>query len=241
MLIAGFPAGPWATNCYVIAPGPGGECLVMDPGKDAVGGIDEIIREYKLKPVAVILSHGHLDHMWSVVPVCGAHDIAAYIHPGDRKLLADPMAGISGETKAAFEAMTGGLMQFTEPDEVVELADGSTLELAGITLVVDHAPGHTPGSVAFRSAASGDDPPIMFSGDLLFEGSIGRTDLPGGSMIEMRKSLKRVVLGLQDETVVLPGHGQSTTIGRERRSNPYLTQLTDAVAGSAFEPPSAGL
>ncbi len=241
MLVAGFPAGPWATNCYVLAPGPGGECLVMDPGKDAVGGIDEIIREYKLKPVAVILSHGHLDHMWSVVPVCGAHDIAAYIHPGDRKLLADPMAGISGETKAAFEAMTGGLMQFTEPDEVVELADGSTLELAGVTLVVDHAPGHTPGSVTFRSAASGDDPPIMFSGDLLFEGSIGRTDLPGGSMAEMRKSLKRVVLGLQDETVVLPGHGQSTTIGRERRSNPYLRELTDAVAGSTFEPPSAGL
>ncbi len=241
MLVAGFPAGPWATNCYVLAPGPGGECLVMDPGKDAVGGIDEIIREYKLKPVAVILSHGHLDHMWSVVPVCGAHDIAAYIHPGDRKLLADPMAGISGETKAAFEAMTGGLMQFTEPDEVVELADGSTLELAGVTLVVDHAPGHTPGSVAFRRAASGDDPPIMFSGDLLFEGSIGRTDLPGGSMTEMRKSLKRVVLGLQDETVVLPGHGQSTTIGRERRSNPYLRELTDTVAGSTFEPPSAGL
>ncbi len=241
MLVAGFPAGPWATNCYVLAPGPGAECLVMDPGKDAVGGIDEIIREYKLKPVAVILSHGHLDHMWSVVPVCGAHDIAAYIHPGDRKLLADPMAGISGETKAAFEAMTGGLMQFTEPDEVVELTDGSTLELAGVTLVVDHAPGHTPGSVSFRCAASGDDPPIMFSGDLLFEGSIGRTDLPGGSMIEMRKSLKRVVLGLQDETVVLPGHGQSTTIGRERRSNPYLMELTDAVAGSAFEPPSAGL
>ena len=113
VLIVGFPAGPWATNCYVVADGPGQECIVIDPGKDAASGVEEAIADRKLKPVAVVLTHGHLDHMWSVVPVCGANNIPAYIHPGDRKLLADPLSGISGETRLAFESMTGGRMQFS--------------------------------------------------------------------------------------------------------------------------------
>lgn len=225
MLIVGFPAGPWATNCYLVAPGPGEECVVIDPGKDAATGVDDAIREHGLKPVAVVLTHGHLDHMWSVVPVCDAQGIPAYIHPGDRALLSDPMKGISGETKAAFAAMTRGHMEFSEPEDVVELADRSTLELAGLELIVDHAPGHTPGSVAFRAPAGSDYPQIMFSGDLLFAGSIGRTDLPGGDMGQMLESLSRVVLPLDDETAVLPGHGGTTTIGAERANNPFLADL----------------
>ncbi len=230
VFIVGFPAGPWATNCYVVAAGPGQECIVIDPGKDAAPGVDDLVAEHKLKPVAVVLTHGHIDHMWSVFPVCEARDIPAFIHPGDRELLSNPLAGISGETAAAFAEMTGGRMQFSEPDDVRELADQELIELAGVTLRVDHAPGHTPGSVSFLAPAGDDYPPIMFSGDLLFAGSIGRTDLPGGDSAQMMDSLARVVLPLDDSTAVLPGHGGTTTIERERATNPFLVQLADVGA-----------
>src|SRR5215212_8755489 len=93
VLIAGFPAGPWGTNCYVVATGPGSECVVVDPGKDAGQGVDDIVREYGLKPISVLVTHGHIDHMWCVTPVTGTYDATAYVHPADRHLLRDPMAG----------------------------------------------------------------------------------------------------------------------------------------------------
>ena len=146
LLIAGFPAGTFAANCYVVAAGPGERCVIIDPGQDAEPGIEEIIQRYRLQPAAVLLTHGHLDHIWSVAPVCGAKDIPAYIHPADRALLSDPARGLWPQ---AGPAALGGLT-FTEPAEVAELADGTTLRLADIEIVVDHAPGHTPGSVTFR-------------------------------------------------------------------------------------------
>ena len=145
MLVTGFPAGAFAANCYVIAPAPGEECVIVDPGQDAVGGIEEILAEHRLKPVAVLLTHGHLDHMWSVAPVCGAKNIPAYIHPADRALLSDPARGFP---LGVDQQLFGGLT-FSEPDDVLELTDGLTLKLAGVELTVDHAPGHTPGSVTF--------------------------------------------------------------------------------------------
>ena len=226
MLIAGFPAGSFGTNCYVIAPAAGERCVVVDPGQDAVDGVAEILREHRLRPAAVVLTHGHLDHMWSVLPVCGAHDVPAYIHPADRFMLADPLKGVSPQ----FAAMVGPDVTFAEPDEVRELADGKALGLGGVLgfdLVVDHAPGHTKGSVTFtlpRLDAAGD-PDVLFSGDLLFAGSIGRSDLPGGDPAELNDSLARVVLPRPDDTLVLPGHGGSTTIGRDRASNPFLRGL----------------
>ncbi len=232
MLIAAFPAGPWGTNCYVAATGPGAECVVIDPGKDAAPGVAEVVREHGLKPVAVLLTHGHIDHMWSVTPVAGTYDATAWIHPGDRHLLADPMAGISRESASM---LLGGDYEFTEPDDVAELADGADLELAGLRFVVDHTPGHTAGSVTFRTpwhaAEAGDGPDIsevMFSGDLLFQGSIGRTDLPGGDHATMLRSLTTKVLPLADDIVVLPGHGEQTSIGRERATNPFLLDLLDS-------------
>ena len=226
MLIAGFPAGSFGTNCYVIAPAAGERCVVVDPGQDAVDGVADILREHRLRPAAVVLTHGHLDHMWSVLPVCGAHDVPAYIHPADRFMLADPLRGVSPQ----FAAMVGPDVTFAEPDEVRELVDGEALGLGGVLgfdLVVDHAPGHTKGSVTFtlpRLDAAGD-PDVLFSGDLLFAGSIGRSDLPGGDPAELNDSLARVVLPRPDDTLVLPGHGGSTTIGRERASNPFLRGL----------------
>jgi hydroxyacylglutathione hydrolase len=223
VLVAGFPAGSFAANCYLVAPGPGSECLIIDPGEDAAPGIDEIVERYRLRPAAVLLTHGHLDHIWSVVPVCGASGIPAYIHPADRALLTDPARGFS--LQAGQQLLRG--LTFTEPDEVLELTDGATLELAGVRLVVDHAPGHTPGSVTFR-LPSAADPGTLFSGDLLFAGSVGRTDLPGGDYQTILDSLARVCLPLPDETVVLAGHGPQTTIGAERAANPFLAGLTPA-------------
>jgi hydroxyacylglutathione hydrolase len=233
VLIAGFPAGPWGTNCYVVATGAGAECVVVDPGKDAAEGVAEIVREHHLKPVSVLVSHGHIDHMWCVAPVAGTYDATAWIHPRDRHLLSDPMAGMSADTAGM---LLGGKYEFVEPDDVAELADLQTLELAGLQFTVDHTPGHTEGSVTFRTPydeEAGDlsVSQLMFSGDLLFEGSIGRTDLPGGDHPTMLRSLRDKVLTLPDDIVVLPGHGDQTSIGRERATNPFLLELlrdTDA-------------
>jgi hydroxyacylglutathione hydrolase len=237
VLIAGFPAGPWGTNCYVVATGPGAECVVIDPGKDATEGVEQVVREHKLKPVSVLVTHGHVDHMWCVAPVAGTYDATAYIHPADRHLLANPMAGMSAETTAM---MLGGKYEFAEPDRVEELVDAQTIELAGIGFTVDHTPGHTQGSITFRtpyvSTGSTQGPAdvaeVMFSGDLLFAGSIGRTDLPGGDHPTMLRSLRDKVLTLPDNIVVLPGHGEQTSIGRERATNPFLLDLIDDEAPS---------
>ena len=246
MLIAGFPAGPWATNCYVVATGPWQECVVVDPGKDAAPGVADAVREHRLKPVAVLLTHGHIDHMWSVAPVAGSYDATAFIHPDDRHLLTDPMAGISPETAGM---LLGGRYEFAEPDDVRELGDGQALELAGLRLLVDHTPGHTPGSVTFRTPYDGistSSTPervseVMFSGDLLFAGSIGRTDLPGGDHPTMLRSLITKVLPLPDDIAVLPGHGAQTSIGRERATNPFLLQLRDDSDSAAASRPNRGL
>lgn len=249
MLIAGFPAGPWGTNCYVVASGPGSECVVIDPGKDSTDGVAQVVREHRLKPVSVLVTHGHVDHMWCVAPVAGTYDATAYIHPADRHLLANPMAGMSAETTAM---MLGGKYEFAEPDRVEELVDAQAIELAGITFTIDHAPGHTAGSITFRTPYGAAEPrgsvatdrkqdvsELMFSGDLLFAGSIGRTDLPGGDHQAMLRSLRDKVLTLPDDVVVLPGHGEQTSIGRERATNPFLLDLLDE--GPSVGPVTRGL
>ena len=114
MLVTGFPAGAFAANCYLVAPAPGEECVIIDPGQDAERGIEELLARYRLKPVAVLLTHGHIDHMWSVAPVCGAKGIPAWIHPADRGLLADPASGLALNVG---QELFGGIT-FTEPDDV---------------------------------------------------------------------------------------------------------------------------
>ena len=230
MFLASFPAGPWQTNCYVVATGPREECLVIDPGYEAGPAVADVVREHGLKPVAVLLTHGHLDHMVSVTPVCADYAAQCWVHGSDRELLSDPWRAMGPGSQLTVERLTGGAATFVEPDDVRELVDGATLELAGITLDVLHAPGHTPGSVLYRSPAlpshhpsvQSSAHPVVFSGDVLFAGSIGRTDLLGGSPEAMLESLRTKVLPLPDEAVVLPGHGPQTTIARERAHNPYL-------------------
>ena len=222
VFVKGFPAPAFGTNCYLVGTGPGEHCVVIDPGIGVVDQLDAVLSEYRLHPVAVLLTHGHLDHTFSVAPVCGARGITAYIHPDDRELLADPAKALSMNLDELF----GGRLPYTEPDDVALLPDGAPLTLAGLEITVDHAPGHTRGSVLFR--LPGSDAPLCFSGDVLFAGSIGRTDLPGGSMPTMLESLRDKILPLADETVVLPGHGPATTIGRERASNPFLLEVAIA-------------
>lgn len=222
MLVAGFPTGSFQANCYLLAAGEGEPCVIVDPGQDAVEPIAEAVRKHKLSPVAVLLTHGHFDHTFSVAPVCDGDDIPAWIHPDDRAMLADPLMGMSTESTAFF----GGRLEMREPSEVRLLTDGEELDLAGLKVTVDHAPGHTQGSVLFRHATD-DGGLLMLAGDVLFAGSIGRTDLPGGDSEMMWESLRTKVLPLDDETVVLPGHGPATTIGRERVTNPFLSGLAD--------------
>ncbi|GAB3437775.1 MBL fold metallo-hydrolase [Phycicoccus ginsengisoli] len=231
MLTFAFPGRVIDANCYVIAPGPGEECLVVDPGIGIEDTLREVLREHRLRPAAVLLTHGHLDHVYSVTPVCGG-DTAAYIHSADRYRLRDPLALISAPLLSMVEQQFGARATWKEPERVVDVTGGQTLELAGLTVDVVHAPGHTEGSVLFRLptvpdgvAEQVDVRSTVLTGDVLFAGSIGRTDLPGGSDTAMQHSLREVVLPLPDTTLVLPGHGPATTMDRERATNPYLQGL----------------
>ncbi|WP_025274348.1 MBL fold metallo-hydrolase [Haloglycomyces albus] len=221
MLIETIVADAFGTNCYVVADGRSNECLVIDPGIGIADRLDEVYHRHHLKPVAVMLTHGHLDHTFSVTPVCRNSEIPAYIHPDDSELLRDPLKGFS----ANMAQMMGAGFEWTEPDDVATLTDHDTIELAGMKLQVQHAPGHTPGSAMFNMRGRGDEPPYSFTGDVLFAGSIGRTDLPGGSMEEMTRSLGDKVLPMDDNVVILPGHGPRSTIGDERRNNRFLKSV----------------
>ena len=220
MLIDRVIAPYFETNCWILALGTGQECIIVDPGMakpNLVKEIEEKISDLNLKPVAVLITHGHLDHTFSVLPLTKQVPMRTFITGADRFLLTDPMGaldrgGVSEQFLKAF-----GMEKFKEPDEVVELEDFLTFEVAGMQLTSIFAPGHTRGSVIFTV-----DDQQLISGDVLFAGSIGRTDLPTGSANEMRKTLRDRILTLPDGLNVLPGHGGQTTIGTERVRNPYL-------------------
>ena len=216
MLVAGFPAQMYATTCWVLATGEGSECVGFDPGMPDVSmELADLLSKHRLKPVATLLTHGHLDHTFSVVPICDGYGIPAYIHSEDRNLLLDPAAAVSPEFKETLGSMT-----FTEPKEVKELKSGEEFELVGLKIKAIHSPGHTRGSLMFLV-----DEETLVSGDVLFAGSIGRTDQPTGSQEAMVRTLTTKIVPLGDHLRVLPGHGPDTTIEYERRTNPYLKQL----------------
>mgnify|MGYP005820393517 CR=1 FL=1 len=224
MLITGFPAGMLACNCYVLAPRQGADAIVVDPGQRAMGPLRRIFDENRLTPAAVLLTHGHIDHMWSAQKVADTYGCPTYIHPADRHMLSDPIKGFGqGVLGGAARLAVGAL--FREPRQVVELdRDGDKIELGGITVGVDHTPGHTRGSVVFRVQEGPDE--VALTGDTLFRQSVGRTDLPGGSGRDLMESMVTKLLVLDDDTLVLPGHGERSTIGLERHTNPFLEGLT---------------
>ncbi len=231
----GFPAAAFATNCFVVAPAEGERCLIIDPGIGVVDRLESVLAEYRLKPAAVLLTHGHLDHVYSVTPVCTTADdetMPAYIHTDDEYRLKNPLELVDRELMSMLQKQFGKLASWKEPEDVRTIVDGERLDLAGIELSVLHAPGHTEGSVMFRvedlPTQVGPDSGLtrsLFAGDVLFAGGIGRTDLPGGDDAAMRASLRDVVLNQPDDALVLPGHGPASTIGRERVTNPFLAGL----------------
>jgi glyoxylase-like metal-dependent hydrolase (beta-lactamase superfamily II) len=216
MLIRSFPAPMFGTNCWVIASGKGSECIIIDPGMpDISAEIELIVSEEGLKPVAALMTHGHLDHTFSITALADGYGIPAYIHSEDRRFIADP-AGIHD---AQFR-QTISAMSFAEPQDTRTLRDGELLNLVGISIKAIHAPGHTRGSLMFLLNNE-----YLLSGDVLFSGTIGRTDQPTGSAADMKETLRKKILPLDDAIEVLPGHGPQTTIENERKRNPYLKEL----------------
>lgn len=226
-MITGFPAGMLACNCYVLAQRPGADAIVVDPGQRAFAPLRRILDEHRLTPAAVLLTHGHIDHIWSAQKVADTYGCPAYIHPEDRFMLTDPIKGFGPRLA---QLALGTL--FSEPKQLVELdRDGDKLEFGGVTVTVDHTAGHTRGSVVFRVEGQRRGfgaglSNVAFTGDTLFRSSVGRTDLPGGSGRDLLESIVTKLLVLDDDTVVLPGHGPRSTIGHERRTNPFLEGLT---------------
>jgi hydroxyacylglutathione hydrolase len=219
VFITAFAAGMLQCNCYVLAPGQGADAIIVDPGQRAMAPLRRILDENRLTPAAVLLTHGHIDHMWSAQKVADTYGCPAYIHPEDRFMLSDPIKGFGPRLA---QVAVGAL--FGEPRQVVELdRDGDKIDLGGFTVTVDHTPGHTRGSVVFRASAGPSE--LAFTGDTLFKQSVGRTDLPGGSGRDLLTSIVSKLLVLDDDTVVLPGHGPKSTIGAERRTNPFLEGL----------------
>ncbi len=222
MLIEGFPLWLAQTNCWLVAPdGPGGECVLIDAPPDPAAIVARL-EHHELRLAALFNTHGHIDHIGGVGSLVHGlehgGDIEVRIHDDDRHMLLDPI-GTSGALGAYLEGL-----DLRPPEVIYGIDDGERLRGCGMTFTALHTPGHTQGSVCFTLDLEGN-PPILFSGDHLFAGSIGRTDLPGGDMDQLMASMVGKILPLADETQVLPGHGQTTTIGIERRTNPFVLEL----------------
>jgi hydroxyacylglutathione hydrolase len=219
--IVGFPAGMFQTNCYIVSD-DAGDCVIVDPGQDSEELVRRQVSEAGLRPKAVLLTHGHLDHIWNAQQVADHYRVPAYIHPDDRFMLSEPARALSLDLAAMLKGQ-----EFVEPAEVVEVFDGDRLTFGSMTFDVDHVPGHSVGSVSFRTTVETAEGPreVVIGGDVLFQDGVGRSDLPGGDPEVLLQSIAKKFLVLDDDAVVLPGHGPSTTIGRERRANPFLRGL----------------
>ncbi|MFP5332798.1 MAG: MBL fold metallo-hydrolase [Acidimicrobiia bacterium] len=202
------------TNSWILARGRGEPAVVIDAPPDPAG-IGELLDRHRLVAAGLLLTHGHVDHAHGAGSLQEARPMPAWIHPDDEFLT----LGVDDQLRLLFGMRPPG--DFRPPFDPQPLVDGQIIELAGFRLAIRHTPGHTPGHVCVEVLDEG----ILFSGDQLFAGSIGRTDLPGGSHPQLMQSMRTRVLDLPDDVRVLPGHGPETTIGRERRTNPFLVDL----------------
>ncbi len=221
MLVEGLPLWVAETNAWIVAPqGPGGECVLVDAPPEPRPILDRLAH-HGLRLAALIATHGHVDHIGGVATVVRETGLVPVrIHDRDRHMLSDPV-GTSGAFGRLLEEEG---LDLRPPELVAGLDDGQQVSGAGMTFTALHTPGHTPGSTCLLLEVEGEAP-ILFSGDHLFAGSIGRTDLPGGSYEDLIASMADKILPLPDEVRVLPGHGPVTTVGRERATNPFLVPL----------------
>ena len=204
------------TNCWVLATGRGEPALIVDAPPD-VDRLGAILEANDLAAAGLLLTHGHVDHAGGAGSAESRYGVSTWVHPDDDFLTMRPL----DQVRMLFGSTVPG--DFEPPRSVVSLEHGSVIELAGFSLTALHTPGHTPGHVCFLLEEEG----ILFSGDQLFAGSIGRTDLPGGDTAALFRSMRDHVMPLPDDVRVLPGHGPETTVGRERRTNPFRAGWSD--------------
>jgi glyoxylase-like metal-dependent hydrolase (beta-lactamase superfamily II) len=210
--------GEFETNCYILRsdePRCIGECLIIDTGLD-VRELLTFLERNKLTPKALVITHGHIDHIAGVEKLRAVYsDIAVYIHKLDAETLTDSMSNLSFMLDSA-DSQADRSFSTEKADYLVDEPD--VIEAAGIKLKVIHTPGHTPGGMCLYCEKEN----AIFVGDTLFADSVGRTDFPGGNMRQLIEGIKNKLLTLPDDTVVYPGHGNRTTIGREKTHNPFL-------------------
>lgn len=226
MIIEALPLWHFQTNCYIVGDRYGGKAIVIDiPGEPEA--VAERLREHDLTPVAILHTHGHIDHVGGAGQFSRMYGgLPAYIHPLDQDRLADPGAQLGGLAR-----MLGDL-KVEPPAEIVTIDEGEELDLAGFSLTPVHTPGHTPGHLCYmlNEVETGEGhSDLLFSGDHLFAGSVGRTDLPGGDWEALMNSMRSKILPLPDATLVAPGHGPLTTIGQERKTNPFLAEAASSL------------
>jgi glyoxylase-like metal-dependent hydrolase (beta-lactamase superfamily II) len=225
----------YQTNCWIIAPSAGSECILVDPGiaiPSLKPAIDDVLNRHSLRVGGVIITHGHLDHTFSLISkIEDFVGIDCYVHEADRDLLSFPERAMGPQSQALVTELKSASLiveGFQEPDSTFAIKDGERINLGEMSAVFHHAPGHTPGSILVTINEE-----ILVSGDVLFKGSIGRTDLPRGSLSDMERTLREKIATQPTDLRVLTGHGEETTIDEELRTNRYLKAAQEGRLGES--------